>query len=186
MSITSLDQILPNHNTTIAKNLKLNLRRLTEESALDKVEAAMTLMATSTSVEFPELIALAKAQLDASSVPADQQQEAAESAAMMGMLNLYYRFRHFMQHSPDGAAAADHYKAAGLSMTALAKPAVGKERWEMLALAVSVINGCEQCVTSHEKSLRDLGVPPQKIHDLARIAAVVKALKALSTIPAAA
>jgi alkyl hydroperoxide reductase subunit D len=184
--MNSLDQLLPEHSSTIAKNLKINLKRLTEESALDKTEATMALLATATSVEFPTLIDYARAQLKQLDVTAEMQQEVAESAAMMGMLNLYYRFRHMMQHGPDGAAAADNYKAAGLTMTALARPAIGKERFEMLALAVSVINGCEQCITSHEKSLRELGVTPQKIHDLARIAAVVQALKTLSTIPSGA
>jgi len=90
----------------------------------------------------------------------------------MAMLNTYYRFRHFVHKDDD-------YRVAGLRMTALAKPQLGKERFEMLALAVSVLNGCESCVRSHEQVLRDAGVGADKIHDLARLASVVKALTTL-------
>jgi alkyl hydroperoxide reductase subunit D len=65
-------------------------------------------------------------------------------------------------------------------MNVLAKPALGKEHFEMLSFAVSVINGCESCVRSHEKALRDTGTPPEKVHDLARLASVIKGLKTLS------
>lgn len=68
---------------------------------------------------------------------------------------------------------------AGLRMTALARPTLGKERFEMLAFAVSVLGGCEMCVRSHERVLREAGVSIDKVHDLARLAAVVRGLKTL-------
>src|SRR5262249_16681690 len=97
---------------------------------------------------------------------------AAQSAALMAMLNTYYRFRHFV-------GSPEEYRAAGLRMTALARPVLGRERFEMLAFAVSVVNGCESCVRSHEKVLRDSGVSAEKVHDLARLAAVLKAAQTL-------
>lgn len=63
---------------------------------------------------------------------------------------------------------------------ALAKPALGKAKFEMLAFAVTVINGCESCVKSHEDALRKHEVSVDKIHDLARMAAVVRGIQALS------
>jgi alkyl hydroperoxide reductase subunit D len=65
-------------------------------------------------------------------------------------------------------------------MTALARPLLGKERFEMLAFTVSVLNGCETCTRAHEKTLRDADVGVEKIHDLARLASIVRALKTLS------
>jgi alkyl hydroperoxide reductase subunit D len=88
------------------------------------------------------------------------------------MLNVYYRFRYMVGNEED-------YRAAGLRMTALARPVLGKERFEMLAFAVSVLNGCQSCIRSHEKVLRDAGVSTDKVHDLARLAAVVKGLHTL-------
>jgi len=74
----------------------------------------------------------------------------------------------------------EDYRIAGLRMTSLARPSLGKERFEMLAFAVSVLNGCESCIRSHEEVLRNAGLSADKIHDLARLASVVKALRTLS------
>ncbi|MGH9857599.1 MAG: carboxymuconolactone decarboxylase family protein, partial [Acidobacteriota bacterium] len=54
-------------------------------------------------------------------------------------------------------------------MAALARPVLGKERFEMLAFALSVLNGCESCIRSHEQVLRNAGLA-DKLHDLARLA----------------
>jgi lipoyl-dependent peroxiredoxin subunit D len=178
-AIENLDELLPEKTSAIARDLRLNLKRMTEESALERTDAALALLACATSVNDPTLCAYSRKLLTALEVPADQITEAAESAAIMGMLNVYYRFRHFISHG-QGEAAIEPYKAAGLRMTALARPALGKARFEMLAFAVSCINGCENCVNAHENALREHGVDTAKIHDLARIAAVVKGLEALA------
>jgi alkyl hydroperoxide reductase subunit D len=167
-----VETILENQTSTIAKDLRLNLTRLLDGGALGPIEAHLALMAAAASAQQPELMAMAAAQLQALGLTEEHIQEAKESAAIMGMLNTYYRFRHFLGNPDD-------YRVAGLRMTALARPALGKERFEMLAFAVSVLNGCETCTRSHEKALRDAGVAVEKIHDLAKIAAVVKGLTAL-------
>jgi alkyl hydroperoxide reductase subunit D len=167
-----IDQLLGSRTTTIARDLKLNLKRILEEGALNPVEATLALLATATSVEHAALASHAREQLAILGVAPEGIQEAAESAAIMAMLNTYYRFKHMVGKDED-------YQSAGLRMTALARPALGKEQFEMLALAVSILNGCESCIKSHEEVLRDAGVSADKLHDLARLAAVVKGLKAL-------
>ena len=169
-----IDAVLPPTNSSIARDLKLNLSRFLEEGALSRVEALLTLLALATSVQDAALAGFARVQLEQFDVTAEQVQEAAESAAIMGMLNTYYRFRHMI-------GKPDYANGAGLRMTSLAKPALGKERFEMLALAVSVLNGCENCIRAHEQTLRDAGVGADKVHDLARLAATVKGLSTIST-----
>jgi lipoyl-dependent peroxiredoxin subunit D len=168
-----LDSILPQQQSAIARDLRLNLKRLLEDGALEREEALLALLAVATSVRDERLNAYARQQLQEFDLTPEQIEEAVESAAIMGMLNVYYRFRHMLGND-------DEYRTAGLRMTALARPALGKERFEMLAFAVSVLNGCESCIRSHEKALRDAGLGVDKIHDLARLAAVVKGLNALS------
>jgi alkyl hydroperoxide reductase subunit D len=168
-----IDTALPSQSTTIARDLKLNLKRVLEDGALDEENATLALLALATSTGDSALGNYARARLVELGIGAEQIQEAAESAAIMGMLNVYYRFRHML-------AKDEEYRAAGLRMTALARPALGKERFEMLAFAVSVLNGCESCIRSHEQVLRDAGTSTDQIHDLARLAAVVKGLQALS------
>jgi alkyl hydroperoxide reductase subunit D len=41
---------------------------------------------------------------------------------------------------------------------------------------VSAVNGCEQCVKSHEASLIALGTPEERIWDAIRLAGVVVSL----------
>lgn len=159
-------------SSIIARDLRLNLNKVLESPALTREEAHLALLAAATSVEDRELVELAISQLRASGIGGDEIREAQESAAIVGMLNTYYRFRHFLGNP-------DEYSVAGLRMTGLARPVLGKERFEMLAFTVSVLNGCETCTRAHEKTLRQAGVSVDKIHDLAKLAAVVKGLKTL-------
>ena len=171
-TLPSLDSLFESVNSPIGRDLKLNLKRLLEEGALSPAEGYTTLLATATAVEHRPLALFARETLGRSGMPPEQIQEAAESAAMMGMLNVYYRFRHMVGN-------ADDYRTAGLRMTALARPLLGKVPFEMLAFAVSVLNGCQSCIGSHEKVLKEAEVSVEKIHDLARLAAVVNSLKGL-------
>ncbi len=168
------ESFLDDRSTTIARDLKLNLRRLLEEGALSPLEATTALLALATAVSHSPLAKVAREKLSALGLAPEAIQESAESAAIMGMLNIYYRFRHLVDNEHD-------YVTAGLRMTSLARPALGKTQFEMLAFAVSVLNGCPSCVKSHEKALRDASVGVDKIHDLARLASVVYGLKALES-----
>jgi alkyl hydroperoxide reductase subunit D len=165
--------LLEPYSSVIARDLKLNLTRLLQDGALSTDEALLSVLAVSSSLGFAEMSSYARQQLSHAGMSDDQIQEAVQSAALMGMLNTYYKFRHFV-------ASSEEYRVAGLRMTALAKPVLGKERFEMLAFAVSVVNGCESCVRSHEKALRDGGASAEKVHDLARLAAVLKAIQTLT------
>lgn len=175
ISTEAIDSILDSKSTTIARDLKLNLKRLLEEGSLAPNESLTALLALASSVDHQPLVQFAREQLGALGVSHEQIQEAAESAAIMGMLNTYYKFKHMIANDED-------YKSAGLRMTALAKPHLGKEHFEMLAFAVSVLNGCESCIKGHERFLRDHNVGVDKIHDLARMASVIRGLKTLHSI----
>jgi alkyl hydroperoxide reductase subunit D len=172
-----MDERWSDRQTTIAKDLKLNFRRLVGDSSLSEQEATLVLIGLAKATGYADLFGVAREVAIADGISAELAQEAEESAAIMGMLNVYYRFRHFIEH--EDPAAKDEYGAAKLRMTSLANPAMGKETFEMLAFAISCINGCERCVTSHEKALMVAGVEREKIHDLGRLAAVVMGLSRL-------
>jgi len=168
----TIETLFENRTTTIARDLKLNLIKFLDGGALSHEEAHLALLAAATSLGHRRLAAHAAGRLRALGIGEDEIREAEESAALVGMLNTYYRFRHFLDNP-------DEYRVAGLRMTALARPLLGKERFEMLAFTVSVLNGCETCTRAHEKTLRDAGVAVEKVHDLARLASVVKGLQTL-------
>jgi alkyl hydroperoxide reductase subunit D len=99
--------------------------------------------------------------------------EISETLACTSLLNannVFYRFRHFM-HS-------ENYNnmPAGIKMTVMGNPVLGKEFFELMSLVVSSLNGCEMCVTSHEKSVKMHGASESRIFDSIRLAAVIKSL----------
>ncbi|MGH7414391.1 MAG: carboxymuconolactone decarboxylase family protein, partial [Candidatus Rokuibacteriota bacterium] len=96
-------------------------------------------------------------------------EDAKAAAALMAMNNVYYRFRHMVGKPIYGE------KAAGLRMNRLAQPATNRADFELMALAVSAINGCEMCVHAHEKTVTEGGLTPDHVNDAVRIAATIHA-----------
>lgn len=169
-----LNQFIGEPTTSVSRDLVLNFKKILEESALDDQERYLNLLAIATSLENQSMMEFASFRLSELGLTPDQILEARQSAAIMGMLNTYYKFKSFL--TPE---VAETYARAGLRMQSLAKPVNGKERFEMMSMAVSVVNGCPTCVSSHERALAQLGVSTDKIHDLARMAAVCKGLVTL-------
>jgi alkyl hydroperoxide reductase subunit D len=97
-------------------------------------------------------------------------QAARAAAAIMGMNNIYYRFLHLVEDA--------EYQAmpARLRMNILANPGIDKLDFELLSLAVSAVNGCGLCISSHEKKLRQHGFTREMIQSAVRIAATVHAV----------
>ena len=65
---------------------------------------------------------------------------------------------------------------AGIRMSIMANPVLGKEFFELLSLVVSALNGCEMCVTSHEEALLKHGTDQQTVLEAVRLGAVLRSL----------
>lgn len=176
--IEFLESNLRGRDSAIVRDLKLNLIGMVTQGGLEESESLMALLVSAKTVGWVSLQGLARELLSLRGVAVEHVLEAEECAAMMGLLNTYYRFRHMLSESL-GEEAVFPYQRAGLRMNAMARPVLGKERYEMLSFTASVLNGCQMCVVSHEKALRELGVGTEKIHSLARLASVVKGLHLL-------
>jgi alkyl hydroperoxide reductase subunit D len=92
------------------------------------------------------------------------------AAAIMGMNNIYYRFLHLVE---DGEYQS---MPARLRMNVIANHGIDKIDFELISLAVSAVNGCGLCVTSHEKKLRSHDVSRESIQSAVRIAATIHAV----------
>jgi len=92
------------------------------------------------------------------------------AAAIMGMNNIYYRFLHLVE---DGEYQT---MPARLRMNVIANHGIDKLDFELISLAVSAVNGCGLCVTSHEKKLRSHDVSREAIQSAVRIAATIHAV----------
>jgi len=163
--------------TSIQRDLFLNFKKLMTDSPLEETDRYLNLAAIARSLHMSSLENFAADELKEKGLAGEAIQEAIESAAIMGMLNTYYKFKGFLS-----SESAPNFSRAGLRMQSLGKPINGKEKFEMMSFSVSVVNGCPTCVSSHEKALSQLGVEAEKIHDLARLAAVVKGLSALTVL----
>ena len=79
-------------------------------------------------------------------------EDAKAAAALMGMNNVYYRFRHMVGREEYAQ------KPARLRMQRLVQVATNKVDFELFCLAVSAINGCESCIRSHERVVVEGGL----------------------------
>ena len=166
MTLDNIRDSLPDY----ARDLKLNLGTvLTPAGAPGLSEGqiwAVALAAASRNSAFTaEIEALARAHLDAAHV-----QAAHAAAAVMGMNNVYYRFLHLVED--------EEYKQlpARLRMNVIGNPGIDKFDFELLSLAVSVINGCGTCVVAHERQLRQHDTTREAVQSAVRIAATVHAV----------
>jgi len=169
MSQTTLQALkdrLPEH----ARDLKLNLGMLGAPGELTPRLAWGAALATAIAARNPDVIRAIAA--DAAPFLDEAAQRAARAAAsVMAMNNVYYRATHFL------AGQGDYEKMpARLRMQVIGNPGVDKLDFELWCLAVSAIHGCQVCVASHERVVRDKGATAGMIHDTLRIAAVVHAL----------
>ncbi len=162
--IEALRQSLPE----AAKDIKLNLQSVLQQSSLSSAQVWGTAVASAIAARNPQLaeavIADAAAHLDASTF-----EDAKAAAALMSMNNVYYRFRHVI------GKETYSQKPARLRMNWIGKPAGSKVDFELFCLAVSAINGCEACVRSHEQVVVDGGLNEDQVHDAVRIAATINA-----------
>jgi alkyl hydroperoxide reductase subunit D len=178
MSLDTIKDQLPDY----ARDLKLNLGSvLTVQGApgLSERQIAAIALSTAIAARNTQLIqaieAWANPQLDDAHVNA-----ARAAAAIMGMNNVYYRFLHLVED------AEYQTMPARLRMNVIGNPGIDKLDFELLSLAVSAVNGCGLCITSHERKLRDGGVTREQIQSAVRIAAVIHAVAGVTEYQAAA
>jgi len=165
----SLDQ-LKDRITDHAKDLHINLGVIAGATSLTPQQAWGTAVTAAVTSRSPEVLAAVVADA-AAHLTAEAQAAARGAAAIMGMNNVYYRFVHMM-----GAGSEYSAMPARLRMQLIGKPGVDHVDFELWCLAASTITGCEQCVRSHEKVVRDKGGTKEAIQDAVRIAAVIHAV----------
>ncbi len=165
MSIEDLKARLPAY----AKDLKLNLGSLANESELSDQQKYGCMLASAHAVGQPDVVKAIAAEASAKLSP-EAQNAAAAASAIMAMNNVYYRAVHLL--------SADTYKTmpAKLRMNVIGTPGIEKADFELFSLAVSAINGCGMCLDAHEAELRKHGLSSTQVQAALRIAAVINAV----------
>jgi alkyl hydroperoxide reductase subunit D len=160
-------------NSRYLKDLKLNLATALNAETLGKKDASLLAFAIAVNEKNTALQGPFEARARAAEATDAEIAETIACTSLMNANNVYYRFRHFLHDEFYDTAPA------GIRMSIMASPVLGKELFELVSLAVSAVNGCELCVTSHEKALLGHGTTKQRIHDAVRLAAVIKSLAAV-------
>lgn len=152
------------------KDLKLNLSAALNAESLGGKDAALLALAIAVNEKNTVLQQSFEHRALEQGATAAEIAEVIACTSLMNANNVYYRFRHFMHDEFYDKAQA------GLRMSIMANPVLGKELFELISLVVSAVNGCSLCVTSHEAALIKHGSEKQRIHDAVRVGAVVKSL----------
>ncbi|MES2128952.1 MAG: carboxymuconolactone decarboxylase family protein [Pseudomonadota bacterium] len=150
-----------------AKDIRLNLDGTIARSSLAGNDAVGVALAAAFAAKSRFIIDA----IEGAGLLAPEEATAAKTAAaLMGMNNAWYPF-------VDMADDADlKSQPAQLRMNAYASfGGVDKRRFEMYALAASIVGKCHFCVKSHFDLLKQEGMSSQQLRDVGRIAAVVNA-----------
>jgi alkyl hydroperoxide reductase subunit D len=168
MNIEQIRDSIPDY----AKDLKLNLGTvLTTTGAPGLNEKQVWSIALAAAIAARNTTFARDIEAQAQLHLADVEVEGAKAAAaIMGMNNIYYRFLHLVE---DGEYQT---MPARLRMNVIANHGIDKLDFELISLAVSAVNGCGLCMTSHEKKLRQHDVSRESIQSAVRIAATIHAV----------
>jgi len=163
----------------VARDIKINLENVLTPGTLNTAQVWGTAIATAFAARHPGVVAAILAEAQAAEVPAPVVEDARAAAVLMGMNNVFYRFRHMVDKE-------DYMqKPARLRMQRIAKVATNKADFELFCLAVSAVNGCETCVRSHEANVVEQGLTPDHVLDAVRIASTVHAAALAAEVAAA-
>jgi lipoyl-dependent peroxiredoxin subunit D len=168
MNIEALKNQLPEY----AKDIRLNLASLLNGQDVDGLSAKLiagTALASAYATQQEDTIKVM--QNYAKDFLSDADIQGVKIATtIMAMNNIYYRFTYMTTDS------AFKTMPAKLRMNSMANPGIDKVDFELYALAVSAINGCQMCVDSHVKALQQHNVNHDSIQTSMRVAAVVHAV----------
>ena len=161
--LDSLKSAIPDY----AKDIRLNLDAVIGRSSLDAADALGAALAAAFAARAKPVVDAIRSSGDLSESDTNA---ALTAAALMGMNNVWY---------PYVEMAADEdlrTQRPELRMNAYATHGgVDKKRFELFALAASIVGKCHFCIQSHYKLLKENGVTAQQLRDVGRIAAVVTA-----------
>lgn len=153
------------------KDLKLNIGAVLKSTNINKKEAYLLSLSVAANEKSAVLINAFETLARNEGATDAELAEVHACTALMNTNNIFYRFRHYLPQN-------QYYNntPAGLRMSIMMNPALGKELFELTSLVVSALNGCELCVTSHEASVKQHGASEARIYDAIRLGAVIKSL----------
>jgi alkyl hydroperoxide reductase subunit D len=151
-----------------AKDLRLNLEAVIARSALAPNEALGAALAAAYAAKSTTLV---EAIRGSGAIPAEDEHAALTAAALMGMTNVWYSYVDLAEDAELKTQRAE------LRMQAYqTHGGVDNRRFELYALAASIVGKCRSCIASHFANLKQEGMSATQLRDIGRIAAVIQAV----------
>jgi alkyl hydroperoxide reductase subunit D len=153
------------------KDLKLNVGAVLKSTHISKKESYLLALSVAVNEHSNVLIQAFETLSLQEGATNEEIAEVHACTSLMNTNNIFYRFRHYLPNN-------QYYNntPAGLRMSIMMNPVMGKGLFELISLVVSALNGCELCVTSHEASVKQHGASEARIYDAIRLGAVIKSL----------
>jgi lipoyl-dependent peroxiredoxin subunit D len=163
--VDQVKESIPDH----AKDIKLNLDAVMNRSGLDDVDAHACAFAAAVAAGNGDLAF--EISMNGPLAGTDEREAAKTAVALMGMNNVYYPFVE-MTEDPDLKGLPP-----GLRMNAYANHGgVSKKKFEMYALAASIVGKCQFCIKNHYDLLKKEGMTVTELQMVGKIAAVINAV----------
>ncbi len=162
--LSSIKDRIPDY----AKDIRLNLDGTIARSSLEGSDAVAVALAAAFAAKSKTIVDAIRS---SGALSPEEINGAQTAAALMGMNNVWYPF---VEMANDADLKSQRPE---LRMGAYATHGgVDKRRFEMYALAASIVGKCHFCVASHFALLKnEQGMSAQQLRDVGRIAAVVNA-----------
>ncbi|UKJ06327.1 carboxymuconolactone decarboxylase family protein [Solitalea lacus] len=155
------------------KDLKINVQNALNYPNLTKKETALLALSVAINEKNTVLIPVFEQMAIDNGATLDELAETVAIVSMMNVNNVFYRFRHYTNK--------DFYNQtpAGIKMSVMMNPVLGKEFFELMSLAISAVNGCEMCVNAHEDSVLKHESTQARVYDAIRLTAIIKGFAAI-------
>jgi alkyl hydroperoxide reductase subunit D len=163
--VDQVKESIPDHS----KDIKLNLDAVMNRSGLDEVDAHACAFAAAVAAGNGDLAF--EISMNGPLMGTDEREAAKTAASLMGMNNIYYPF---VEMTEDADLKG---LPPGLRMNAYATHGgVSKKKFEMYALAASIVGKCHFCVKNHYDVLKKEGMTVLELQAVGKIAAVINAI----------
>lgn len=161
-------ELLGNTDHKYLRDLRINLSNALAYPNLTKKESYIVALAVAINEKNDRLIKSFTPLAEKEGATTAEVAELYSLVSLMNINNVFYRFRHYTKK--------EYYTntPAGIKMSIMMNPVLGKEFFELISLAISAVNGCEMCVNAHEQSVKQHGATEARIYDAIRLASIAK------------
>lgn len=161
--LNAIKELIPDY----AKDIRLNLDATIARSSLQSHEAVGVALAAAFAAKSKHIVDLIKS---GNAISPEETHAALSAAALMGMNTVWYPY---VEMADDAELKT---QPAQLRMNVYATHGgLDKRRFELYALAASIVGKCHFCIKSHFDLLKKEGMSVTQLRDAGRIAATINA-----------